>query len=59
MKGDMGCPRCYGTGLINKIEKHESITSDGKYTTRVHTTVKCTFDRRKLRKIRLRIGDEI
>ncbi len=53
MKGDSGCPHCFGTGHRRIIEHHRSVpTEHGSFTTNVYFNRKCTYNRKKLRKIR-------
>jgi len=49
MKGDYQCPYCFGTGTKKNIDY---IYHNG-YTTRVPHSEICTFNRKKLRKIRV------
>ena len=53
MKDDSRCPHCFGTGTRKIIESYPSNNEACKFTTRVHYNRKCTFNRKKLRKIRV------
>lgn len=54
MKGDSRCPSCFGTGTRRVVESYLSGDEGCKqFTTRVHYNRKCTFNRKKLRKIRV------
>ena len=52
MKGDSRCPYCFGTGLKRVVEHKKHDYPVGSFVMNVFYNIKCTYDRKKLRRLR-------
>jgi len=59
MKGDSKCPYCFGTGHRRIVEHRKTDYPIGNFVKNVFYNRKCTYDRKKYRKLRIVTNDEM